>query len=105
MHIRSAKTTVIVTAAIFVIFHLIVVAAPLALSGGSGEAQAFTTAVFDLPIYWLLGLFAGGRAVLYGSSPLIYMLLFGLGGTLMYAAVGALLGWGIHAARRGIHAA
>jgi len=104
VHIRSLKTTVVVTAAIFVFFHLIVVAVPLVLSGGSGEAQAFTTAVFDLPIFWLLGLFPEGRAVLYGSFPLIYLLVFGVGGTLMYAAVGALLGWAIHAARRGVHA-
>jgi len=105
VHIRSANTTVIVTAAIFVIFHLVVVVLPLALSGGSGEAQAFATAVFDLPIFWLLGLFPEGRAVLYGSSPSTYVLVFSLGGTLAYAAVGALLGWGIHAARRGMHAA
>lgn len=100
----SPKTTVIVTAAIFALFHIIVVAVPLALSGGSGETQALLTAIFDLPILWLLGLFPSGRAVLYGSSPSIYMVVFGLGGTLMYAALGALLVWAIHITRRGIRA-
>jgi len=102
---RSPKTTVIVTAAIFALFHIIVVAMPLVLSGGSGETQALMTAIFDLPIFWLLGSFPSGRAVLYGSSPSIYLLAFGLGGTAMYAASGALLGWAIHAVRRGIRAA
>ena len=95
----------IVTAAVFALFHIIVVAVPLLLSGGSGETQALLTALFDLPIFWLLGLFPSGRAVVYGSSPLIYMVVFGLGGTLMYAAIGALLAWVIHTARRGIRAA
>ena len=86
---RTPATTVVVIAAIFALFHIIVVAVPIVLSGGSGETQAFITAIFDLPIFWLLGLFPSGRAVLYGSSPSIYMLIFGLGGTFMYAAIGA----------------
>jgi ABC-type Na+ efflux pump permease subunit len=94
-----------VIAAAFAFFHIGVVTVPLVLSGGSGETQAFATAIFDLPIFWVLGLFPGGRAVLYGSSPLIYMLVFGVGGTFMYAAIGALLGWAIHSARRGRGAA
>ena len=97
--------TVMVTAAIFALFHLVVVAVPVVSSGGSGETQAFITATFDLPIFWLLGSFPGGRAVLYGASPSIYMLVFGLGGTFMYAAVGALLGWVINTVRRGVRAA
>jgi len=96
---------VIVTAAIFALLHIIVVAVPLLLSGGSGETQALLTAILDLPIFWLLGLFPSGRAVLYGSSPSIYMVVFGVGGTLMYAALGALLAWVIHTARRGIRVA
>jgi hypothetical protein len=102
---RSPATTVVVMAAIFALFHIIFVAVPVVLSGGSGEGQAFVTAIFDLPIFWILEFFPGGRAVLYGSSPSIYMLVFGVGGTFMYAAVGALLGWAIHAARRGMRAA
>jgi hypothetical protein len=66
------------------------------LSGGSGESQAFAAAIFDLPISWLLGLFESGRRVLYGSSPLVYILVFAVGGSVMYAAVGALVGWVMH---------
>ena len=102
---RSPTITVVVTAAIFALFHIIVVAVPVVSSGGSGETQAFITATFDLPLFWLLGLFPAGRAVLYGSSPSIYMLVFGLGGTFMYAAVGAVLGWAVNTARRGMRAA
>jgi ABC-type Na+ efflux pump permease subunit len=98
---RSPATTVFVIAGIFALFHIIFVGVPVALSGGSGEGQAFVTAIFDLPIFWLLESFPGSRAVLYGSSPSIYMLVFGVGGTFMYATVGALLGWAIDAARRG----
>ena len=98
---RSPTITVVVTAAIFALFHIIVVAVPVVSSGGSGETQAFIAAIFDLPIFWLLGLFPGGRAVLYGSSPALYLLVFGVGGTFMYAAAGALLGWAINTARRG----
>lgn len=104
-HTGSPGTTVVVTTALFALFHIVVVAVPLVLSGGSGEMQAFVIAIFDLPIFWLLGLFSSGRAVLYGSSPSIYMLVFGLGGTLMYAALGAVLAWAIHTARRGRRAA
>jgi hypothetical protein len=102
---RSTTTTVVVTAAISVLFHIIVVTVPVVLSGGSGETQAFITAIFDFPIFWLLELFPGGRGVLYGSSPSTYILVFGLGGTLMYATAGALLGWAISTARRGVRSA
>ena len=102
---RSPMTAVVVTAAIFALFHIIVVAVPVVLSCGSGEMQAFITAIVDLPIFWLLGLFPSGRSVLYGSSPSIYILVFGLGGTFMYAAVGALVGLAINTVRRGMRAA
>jgi hypothetical protein len=96
---------IIVTAVVFAIIHIIVVAIPVLLSGGSGESQAFAAAIFDLPIFWLLGLFPGGRGVLYGSSPSIYMLVFAVGGTFMYAAIGALVGWGMHIISRVFRAA
>src|SRR5712672_4785974 len=89
---RSLPRTVIVIATTFAVFHVIVVAIPVLLSGGSGESQAFAAAIVDLPIAWLLALFPAGRSVLYGSSPRLYMLVFSIGGTFMYAAIGALLG-------------
>ena len=93
---RSLPRTVIVVAAIFALFHIVVVAIPVLLSGGSGQSQAFAAAIVDFPISWLLGLFPSGRAVLYGSSPWLYMLLFGVGGPFMYATVGALVAWGMY---------
>jgi hypothetical protein len=87
---------IVLMAGLFALFHIVVVALPVLISAGSGEAQAFAAALFDLPIVWLLGLFSNGRAVLHGSSPTLYILIFSAGGTLMYAAIGALLGCGIH---------
>ena len=102
---RSAAPTVLAVAAIFALFHIIVVAVPVLNSGGSGETQAFAVAIFDLPIFWLLGLFPAGRKVLYGSFSTLYILVFSVGGTLMYAAVGALVGRGIHLVIRAFRAA
>ena len=102
---RSKAPIIVAMAAIFALFHIIVVAVPMLTSGGSGETQAFAAAIFDLPIYWLLGRFSGGREVLYGASPSLYILVFVVGGTLMYAAVGALVGRGLHTVIRAFRAA
>ena len=102
---RSNLSLRIVVATIFALFHILVVAIPVLSSGGSGETQAFAAAIFDLPLFWLLGLFPAGRAVLYGSSPSVYVLVFSVGGTLMYAALGALVGRGMHSAIRAFRAA
>jgi hypothetical protein len=93
---RSRTLLLVSTAAIFALFHIIVVAVPVLASGASGDTQAFAVAMFDLPIFWLLSLLPAGRQLLYGASPVLYTLLFVVGGTLMYAAVGALIGGGIH---------
>ena len=58
---RSSLPLTIGLATTFALFHIVVVAIPVLTSGGSGEAQAFTAAIFDLPIFWLLGLFPAGR--------------------------------------------
>jgi len=97
---RSSMPLTIAVAAVFALLHTVVVAVPVLLSGGSGEAQAFAAAILDLPIFWLPSLFPAGRAVLYGSSPTVYILLFCVGGTLMYAALGALVGRGVHSVIR-----
>jgi hypothetical protein len=102
---RSNLSLTIVATTIFALFHILVVAIPVLSSGGSGETQAFAAAIFDLPLFWLLGLFPAGRAVLYGSSPLAYILVFSVGGTLMYAALGALVGRGMHSMIRAFRAA
>jgi len=102
---RSSLPLTIGLATTFALFHIVVVAIPVLTSGGSGEAQAFTAAIFDLPIFWLLGLFPAGREVLYGSSQSTYILVFSVGGTLMYAVLGALIGRGLHSVIRVFHAA
>jgi len=101
----SRRAMMIVAAGVLATFHIIVVAIPVLLSGGSGESQAFAVAIFDFPISWLLAaLLPSGRGVLYGSSPSIYMLVFAMGGTFMYAAIGALVGWGMHVIGRVVRA-
>ena len=102
---RSNLSLTMVVATIFALFHILVVAIPVLSSGGSGETQAFAAAIFDLPLFWLLGLFPAGREVLYGSSPSVYVLVFSVGGTLMYAALGALVGRGMHSVIRAFRAA
>jgi hypothetical protein len=102
---RAAAPTIVAVAAIFALFHIIVVAVPVLMTGGSGESQAFAVAIFDLPNFWLLGSFKGGREVLYGSSPSLYMMVFSVGGTVMYAAAGALVGRGIHYVIQALRAA
>ena len=102
---KSLPRIVAVTAVIFAIIHVAIVAIPVVVSGGAGESQAFAAAIFDFPIHWLLGSFAAGRGVLYGSSPTTYMLVFAVGGTVMYAAIGALAGWLLHSIGRVVRAA
>src|SRR4030095_11778854 len=80
---RSLPSMVMFMAVFFAIIHIIVVAIPVLLSGGSGESQAFAVAILDFPILSVLGLFKGGRSVLYGSAPSIYLLGFAGGGTLI----------------------
>jgi hypothetical protein len=102
---RSSLSLTIAMATIFALFHIIVVVVPVLSSGGSGETQAFAATIFDLPIFWLLGLFPAGREVLYGASKFSYVLVFSVGGTLMYAVVGALVGRGMHSVIRAFDAA
>jgi len=96
----SLRRSVIVMAAVLAFFHFVVVGIPVLVSGGTGETQAFAAALFDAPIHWLLTRVPGAAAVVYGPHPAIYMLIFAGGGTLMYAVLGAMIGSGLHVARR-----
>jgi hypothetical protein len=93
---RSRSSIIVLTAIVFALLHLVVVAMPVLVSGGSGLGQAIAAAIFDFPIAWLLGLSSAGNKILYGSYPAWYVFIFSVGGTLMYAAAGGLLGYGIH---------
>ena len=72
---------------VFALLHLLVVGVTLLSSGGQGEGQAFTVMLFDLPLVLLLELLPGGGKVLYGGGPL-YVGVFLVAGTAMYAAIG-----------------
>jgi hypothetical protein len=98
---RTKSRIPVIAALALALVHIVVVAVPVVISGGSGEAQAFAAAIFDFPIVWLLGLFPAGRGMLYGSSHALYLLIFSVGGTVMYAAAGALIGYA-YAAWRGV---
>ena len=86
-----------VVAIVFAALHVMLVAAPVFVSRGGGEAQAFAVVAFDFPLFWLLRQFQWGRDLLTGNlgatGQEMYILLFGIGGTIFWAAVGALLGY------------
>jgi hypothetical protein len=76
-------------ASLFAIFHVVVVVAPVLLSGGVGESQGFAVGIFDMPLVWLL-LAVGGGAILNGGH--WYVIFFCVVGTAMYALGGAVVG-------------
>ena len=102
MQLRAS--VIVVTAAVFVLLHIFGVVVPILSSGGSGESQAFAALIFDWPIWWLLGLFPNGHKMVY-SSHTFYVLIFCVGGTLMYAVIGTCVGYGVRIIIRAIRAA
>ena len=87
-----SKAATIITSSVFAIFHVIVVVVPVISSGANGEGQAFAVVIFDVPLVWLLSAMPGGNTVLYNNRR-AYTFVFCIFGTLMYAAVGGLIGW------------
>jgi len=78
-------------AAIFALFHVLIVVSALVSTGGSGEGQAFTVAFLDAPLVLLLGVVPRGGYILYDSVT-AYVWFFCIAGTLMYGVVGLGLG-------------
>ncbi len=76
----------IIGASIFGMFHLLAVVLPSATSMVSGEA-GFYILILDYPLYLLL------RHPLESYTETFMMLYFYVAGTLMYAVVGAALGY------------
>ena len=77
----------IICAAVFAIFHIVLVVTALFSSHGAGEGQAFLVAIFDLPLVLLLEAVPGGGHILYGST-VAYVWFFSVVGTALYAVVG-----------------
>ena len=86
------KAATIITALVLMCFHFIVVVVPVISSGANGEGQGWAVMIFDMPLVWLLSAIPAGKRVLYEDMT-AYTLVFCVGGTLMYGAAGALIGW------------
>jgi hypothetical protein len=73
--------------------HMLLVVIPVVSSGGSGEGQAMSVAYCDFPLVFLLEKSGRGGQLLYGiGQSRQYVWFFSIAGTLMYAAVGFVLG-------------
>jgi hypothetical protein len=78
-------------AALFGLFHLAVVMGPYIAAGGVGEAVGWRLLIFDYPITFLLQV----TGVMAHLNDAVGDVIYGVFGTIMYALVGALLGYGI----------
>ncbi|MBT3288868.1 MAG: hypothetical protein HN849_33035 [Victivallales bacterium] len=92
------RAATLICAAVFALFHVIVVAMPVILSGGGGEKQAFAVIYFDLPLVVALELIPGGEKLL-GGNLTAYVAFVSVVGTLMYACCGALIGYAVDRVR------
>jgi hypothetical protein len=81
----------LISASVFVCFHLLTIVWTLISSGGHGEGQAFAVLLLDFPLVLLLQALPSGGHILYGSVT-AYVWFFSIAGTLMYAAFGYFLG-------------
>jgi hypothetical protein len=79
---------IVITAATFALLHI--VALGMFMSWG-GEA-AMLPVIMDYPVYWLLGLF-GVLNYMTAYDWGAQLVVSGIGGTLLYAAVGVFFGW------------
>jgi len=87
------RSTPLIGALLFAGIHVLLVVIPVVSSGGSGEGQAMAVAYCDFPLVFLLEKSARGGQLLYGiGQSRQYVWFFSIAGTLMYAAVGFVLG-------------
>lgn len=88
---------VCIVATVFATLHVVLVAVPVVISGGNGESQAFAVMIFDFPLAWILDQVDWGRDILYGNLGVIghriYVIIFSIGGTILWACLGALLAY------------
>ncbi len=84
----------IILASIFGLFHLIAVAAPFIAARGIGEEAGWRMIMYDFPLIWVV------RALHLDSALGNGVLFITVFGTLMYAAVGAAIGYFVDWIRR-----
>jgi ABC-type glycerol-3-phosphate transport system permease component len=92
------RAATLICGALFVLFHSVVVLVPVVASGGHGERQGLTVALFDAPLVVLAEIFED-RTV-HHHNLARYILLVAVGGTLLYACCGALVGYVIDRIRQ-----
>ena len=81
----------LISASAFAVLHVLTIVSTLISTGGHGEGQAFAVSLFDFPLVLLLQALPRGGYILYGSVT-AYVWFFSIVGTLMYAAIGYILG-------------
>ncbi len=89
MSSRTVKSKIpIVAAALLGIVHFVIVGIPFVQAGGGGEGLFFILLI-DFPLFWLANILA--PKLMYNSVAFNFWL-FPVGGTIMYAAFGYLIG-------------
>lgn len=92
------KSWVMRMAFLFGLVHLVLVTILFVTNPGNGEGLAFALLLIDLPLMILIDVFPGAIQRLLNHS--VSFLYFAILGSLMYAAVGALLGMLMNALRK-----
>jgi len=72
--------------------HILLFVITLLATAGNVEGQAFLVYIFDFPLVLLLNTFPSGGYILYNSW-LAYIVVFSIGGTLMYGLLGCVVGF------------
>ena len=80
-----------ICAGLLALIHVLLVVVPVLAAHGSGEGQAFIVFLADFPLVWALQHAPGGGYILY-NSVCAYISFFSVMGTVMYAAIGFLVG-------------
>lgn len=88
------KLWVWIIGSLFVLFHSGIVTVPLLIYGGALKYQWYAVAVYDFPLAVLWNLIVG-RPVVNSAMSMpreVLIAYFSIGGTILYAAVGGLVG-------------
>lgn len=77
---------------LFVLFHTGIVTVPLLIYGGAPKYQWYAVAIYDFPLTVLWNVIVGLPILGPGRPDGILIAYFSIGGTILYAAVGGLIG-------------